>query len=245
MDVLYVVGRGSRHGNAELRWSLRSLERHGKNLGRVVVAGYPPDWLRNALALPVPDTPGAGKHANILNCILEAVRRRAVAGEFLYSSDDHVLVRDSDLDAWRQAARAGEWRPRAGGNRWARSVDATRALLADNGYPTVRFDMHRNSRLRAAEAAEAGRLARLGGDAYGYEPTDLFLNVRLGREPWMRLLWETDAKLNGQDNGRAWLDRAASERDTVSFGDGAFGRGDGFEGWMEGRFPEPSKFEEP
>ena len=38
MDVLYIVGPESGHQNRELRWSLRSLEKFGRNLGRVVVA---------------------------------------------------------------------------------------------------------------------------------------------------------------------------------------------------------------
>ena len=100
MDVLYVVGKGSTHDNAELRWSLRSLEAFGRNLGRVVVAGYPPEWLSDEVVkVPVPDVPVAAyKHVNIMNCILECCRTKAVTGEFLYSSDDHFLCREVDLD---------------------------------------------------------------------------------------------------------------------------------------------------
>ena len=38
MDVLYIVGTGSKHDNLELRWSLRSLAKFGRGVGRVIVA---------------------------------------------------------------------------------------------------------------------------------------------------------------------------------------------------------------
>ena len=42
MDVLYYIGAGSMRQNIELRLSLRSLEKHGKNIDRVFLVGNKP-----------------------------------------------------------------------------------------------------------------------------------------------------------------------------------------------------------
>lgn len=38
MDILYVIGRGSKWENNELRYSLRSLEKNGINVGNIFIA---------------------------------------------------------------------------------------------------------------------------------------------------------------------------------------------------------------
>lgn len=44
MDILYIVGKGrSLCDNKELRYSLRSLAKYGKNIDRIFVAGYCPE----------------------------------------------------------------------------------------------------------------------------------------------------------------------------------------------------------
>ena len=49
-DVVYVVGKPDKcKDNYMLRASLRSIAKYGKNIGRVIVAGYPPDWLSDAV----------------------------------------------------------------------------------------------------------------------------------------------------------------------------------------------------
>ena len=39
MDVLYYIGVGSMRNNMELRLSLRAIEKHCKDLGKVYVVG--------------------------------------------------------------------------------------------------------------------------------------------------------------------------------------------------------------
>lgn len=45
MDVLYILGSGSPFNNDELRYSLRSLEKNGVNVSRVIVVGENPGFL--------------------------------------------------------------------------------------------------------------------------------------------------------------------------------------------------------
>lgn len=45
INVLYILGNGSLYGNNELRFSLRSLDKFGKNVGRVFITGDCPDFV--------------------------------------------------------------------------------------------------------------------------------------------------------------------------------------------------------
>lgn len=47
MDILYYIGSGSHHNNQELRYSLRALETHCKDIGDVWIVGNKPHFLNN------------------------------------------------------------------------------------------------------------------------------------------------------------------------------------------------------
>lgn len=192
MDVLYVVGPDSGHENRELRWSLRSLERFGRNVGRVVVAGYPPGWLAPCVArLPVERRETRSKFRNIFDCVLAAIEDGAVRGEFLYSSDDHFLAAPFDLDATPFYLRAPILpelgRPHRGEQKYRAHLENTRNALLACGYGARETCVHANTRLHAADAAEALRVADASArPRLGVETTCVFQNVRAAREalPW-------------------------------------------------------------
>ena len=47
MDILYYIGSGSHHNNQELRYSLRALEAHCRDIHNVWVVGNKPHFLNN------------------------------------------------------------------------------------------------------------------------------------------------------------------------------------------------------
>lgn len=100
VDIVYVVGIGSKNSNDKpLRWSLRSVEQFAKNVGRVVVAGYPPSWLSDEV-VKVPFEQTHRKHINMLLSIDAAAKQAGLQQPFLFSADDHYFCREADLDKW-------------------------------------------------------------------------------------------------------------------------------------------------
>ena len=98
-DMLYILGNGSKHDNQELRWSLRSLEKYGRNIGSVSVVGDVPDWLS-----PEVNTLHTDNHANLVQKnifanVKAAVDAELVDGRFILQADDHFYVKDVDFDA--------------------------------------------------------------------------------------------------------------------------------------------------
>ena len=110
MDVLYILGEGySECDHLEMKCSLRSIEKYGKNVGKVYVVGYCPNWLSDEVVKipfiqPYPnnrcDTLDGmiRKHINLLSSLLYAVDNSDIGSEFLVSSDDHILLKTVDFD---------------------------------------------------------------------------------------------------------------------------------------------------
>ena len=81
MDILYIIGKNkSLCSNFELKCSLRSIAKYGKNIDRVFVAGYCPEWLSDEVIKIPYEQPYADdnittheKHCNIAATILYAI----------------------------------------------------------------------------------------------------------------------------------------------------------------------------
>lgn len=107
MDILYLVGNSSVNDFADLRFSLRSIEKYGKNVGRVFVCGFCPDFLSDeVIKLPVeilPTTDIGEKARNIYKQIIYAVEHSDIGvndnGNFLISMDDHYIFKPVDYSS--------------------------------------------------------------------------------------------------------------------------------------------------
>lgn len=99
MVVLYVLGKGSQFNNEELRYSLRSLEKYGKNITRVVVVGEDPGFLSDKVEFH--KRPEAKGHIpwRITDKVLFAIEKAKIRGNFLLIADDVFLTRETDMKA--------------------------------------------------------------------------------------------------------------------------------------------------
>ena len=105
MDILYLVGPNSINGYQDLRYSLRSISQHGKNIDRVFVCGHCPEFLSDYVIkvnyLPDQSLP---KTKKIFSQLLYAVKNTDIGvnhnGEFLISMDDHIYVKEVDFNQY-------------------------------------------------------------------------------------------------------------------------------------------------
>jgi hypothetical protein len=97
MDVVYVIGSGSKWDNNELRYSLRSLEQHFPHRN-VVIVGVRPSWLQNIVHIDVQDTfsnVNGGKYKNVIQKIRGACKDSRVSEDFALMNDDFFFLRDT------------------------------------------------------------------------------------------------------------------------------------------------------
>lgn len=238
MDVLYVVKGDS----PDLRYSLRSVAKFASNVDRVVVAGTDlPKWLSDeAVRVEVP-SPYDRKQKNILFAVLEAMRRKAVEGPCLYSSDDHYLLAPVDFDAYPWFARPEGYGLPKLPNAYRMSVCVAGALLRANGLPHAnRVDGHWNTHVDTRDLKFVERLV-LGYETtrWGCEPTTPFVAVGIARGRCPGLTVRKDKKLKTDDGDFAAL--AKEHHGMLSSVDLA--RVPRFRAWLEEMFPEPCRWE--
>src|SRR4051812_35587008 len=95
MDILIPLGRGSSWQNNELRYALRSVEKHLSGYDNIFIVGEKPDWIQNITHIPFEDKPGYGnRDRNIFNKILAGIKDERLSYEFMFMSDDHFFTAD-------------------------------------------------------------------------------------------------------------------------------------------------------
>jgi len=118
MQLLYPLGTGSKWGDNELRYSLRSAHRHTP-VTNVVVVGHRPHWLQ-CTHVPAVDL-SSDKVGNVLHKLRTALRSGLLHEEFVLMNDDFlfrqkmasvpVLVRGSLADRLRTMPGNSYYKP--------------------------------------------------------------------------------------------------------------------------------------
>ena len=155
MDILYVVGNGSKWNNNELRYSLRSIAKYGRNIDRVYLVGSKPDFVSNKVHyLPCVDKYDTlvHKHKNIMHKVLTAIDKTDIANHFLVSSDDHFYIKETDFDNYpvyyRKEEIPAEITEIQVHNPYFKSLLQTRSLLLKYGMPIFQTNPHCNTHFR-------------------------------------------------------------------------------------------------
>ena len=146
MDILYVVGTGSKWQNNELRYSLRSIDRFGRNVGRVYIATEHLPFFINpekVVHYPIRDL-GKIKHLNIMDKIEGVMQHTDIGDDFLLSSDDHFYIRETDFDDYPLYYK-GEIENRRDDSEYWRSLRDTKHLLQINGLSVFATNPHCNT----------------------------------------------------------------------------------------------------
>ena len=244
MDILYVLGKGSRWDNNELRYSLRSIEKFGKNVSNIYLIGEDPGFLSNNVNLiPFVDF-YATKHKNILNNICEAVKRSNISDEFLLSSDDHFYVKETDFDNYPIYCKGNLPKSYKLHNRlkgYKESLIDTRKLLLSHKCPTYNFSFHGNTHItREAITLAKDIIEESYNTQRGCEPTALLLNVLYAHKPF-DFINRKDLKIRDDIKCKENIPKVIGDREVFSIADSAIDKG--VAEFLQELFPNKSKYE--
>lgn len=181
MDILYIINGPS----MQLRYSLRSIDKYGKNIDRVFICGptKKPDFLSNIIYIEHPDDyPGEYKQKNILSSIEYTVLNTDISENFLYSSDDHFYIKETDFNNLPYYYRHNSLNNYSQNNKWTKSMYDTYLLLNKYNLPYYNFSEHCNTHMFKSIFFEFKDIIH---ESYtlenGCEPTSIILNCALSK----------------------------------------------------------------
>lgn len=137
MDVLYYIGSGSMRHNIELRLSLRSIEKFGKNIDRVFIVGNKPEFIKNVEYIWVENEYEWWRNAFEKT---KVAIKAGISDDFLLMNDDFFMLKDFDAETYPFYHR-GEI-PTDTNREYTRVLANTRKILEKEGYKTKHFGMH-------------------------------------------------------------------------------------------------------
>lgn len=95
VDVCIPFNARSTQRNQELRYCLRSLEKHLTSIGQVFIIGECPEWITGCIHIPFEEDPrNRYRDRNIMLKIKAACEDSRVSDDFLMVHDDHFLLAD-------------------------------------------------------------------------------------------------------------------------------------------------------
>lgn len=95
MDVVIPVGKEIVRNNIELRYCLRSIQKHVADVDKVFIIGHRPSFLRNIIHVPYNDLPERKFISlNIYRKLQKACLDERVSDGFYFFADDHFLLSD-------------------------------------------------------------------------------------------------------------------------------------------------------
>lgn len=240
MDILYVVGTGSKWNNNELKYSLRSIDKNGVNVGRVYIATeHLPAFVNpeKVVHYPIRDL-GKIKHLNIMDKIEGVMQHTDIADDFLLSSDDHFYLRETDF-AHYPLYHKGEISERDENAEYWMSMRDTKHLLQQHGLTTYSTNPHCNTHFNRPMFMEHSALMKEGKQLrYGAEVNCLMGNLMIaaGVEP----VCYNDIKINSFKN-REDLLRQLGDTHCFSIYDSALKCG--MKEYLRELFPNKSRWE--
>lgn len=141
MDIVYVVGTGSKWGDAELMHSLRSICKF-TNHRNVYIVGHKPNFVEGVIHLPVKDV--IRKEYSIMNKILEVCKEEDLSDDFLFMNDDHFFIKEVDIENYpyyHQDALNVEIQKRLRGP-YRTEIERTYEYLKDKVKSPKYYDIH-------------------------------------------------------------------------------------------------------
>lgn len=93
MDIFIPLGGVQNNDYRELRFTLRSIEKHMQDIGRLFIAGDIPDWLVGVEHLKVDDIEGDAR-GSVQKKLLSFCKVEDATEDFLFTHDDILAVED-------------------------------------------------------------------------------------------------------------------------------------------------------
>jgi hypothetical protein len=144
MDIIYILGTGSKWQNNEIRYSIRSVLKHCQDLERVIIIGEDPGFYQyNDKLIHIQAADTAHKEANIWKKVLKAAGTPEISDPFLFINDDHFMLKPFNAAVYPYYTKGDLAEMNFNTlDSYQMILKATRQALQKRGLPTYHFDIH-------------------------------------------------------------------------------------------------------
>ena len=239
MDVVLHLGTGSKFDNMEVRMALRSIQTNFLQLGNIyVVAEKLPVWMTGVKHIQVPDVSNSGKDAILINKVLAACKLPELSENFMFWSDDQVLVKPTAL--WEIASVVADTPIDTMGNsKWQMRMIAIKELLEEKGITNIHnWESHVPQPMNKTTFIEL--MSSLEYDTgVGFGINTLYFGLQ--NYPPIRKQNECKLTLEGAKLCCGGIPKAVRGKTWIGYNDAGFQNG--LSNWLKNNFPAPSKYE--
>jgi GT2 family glycosyltransferase len=147
IDLVYVLGSGSKWGNMEMRYSLRSVEKNLSGYRNIYVVGDNPGFLTDqVIFIPYRDEIGPkNADGNMTRKILRACIEEGLSDWFLFMNDDFIInrpVKAAEVP-WYHKGDMATFSPQYWSTElYRKRLRRTMEVLKGNGLSTLMYDYH-------------------------------------------------------------------------------------------------------
>lgn len=130
----------------ELRYSLRSLEKHFKEPFRIFLVGDIPDWCTNVIHIPHTRSEGMKENTtyDAISKMLRYMNDPQSGGEFIRMYDDTYMISDVTIEKLQEVKAMcylNDLPPQLTGT-WAEQLRRTLQAVIEKGYPGINTESH-------------------------------------------------------------------------------------------------------
>ena len=145
IDVVYVLGKGTKWNDNEIRFSLRSLAKNVTGIRNVYIVGERPDFLKRVIHISYPDELLNNADGNIIRKLLRVCQEERLSSDFLFVNDDHVFMKPmvaAEIPAYHKGDMTKIDRKYFEENFWRGRLYRTMNILIQKGFTAYHFDCH-------------------------------------------------------------------------------------------------------
>jgi hypothetical protein len=142
-DLVYLYQEHS--GPEEIRYSLRSMQKHLSGIGKVFIVGDDPGIFKDVIFIPCENKHRHNGARNIYEKIVAACRHPDLSPDFVVNSDDYFLLRDFETDKipyFHCGTLTLTNKLLSPKNYFKIHVENTLRVLTERGLPENNFNIH-------------------------------------------------------------------------------------------------------
>jgi len=176
IDVVIAMAEAPDRDDDQLRYALRSIEKHLAGVAKVWVVGHKPKWLKNVNHVPFPKGYEGHNDSGLLRSLMRVCMEAELSAKFLFMGEDQCLLSEVNKEDFKPYYLQDLYETVAwNGSEAEARLKHTFDKLRSENKPAYHFEGHIPYLYDKGDFSK-NMLAYLNGDEQGYAINTLYMN---------------------------------------------------------------------